>query len=249
MSATCISLVSAVVRADSAICAYCNELVTVCSLHSVTVTSRRPKAKGLARQITEPTSASGGRAGRQIPARRQDLSYSGGSHRDEIGLSLPATRQRLGRLAPVWLPSGRRGVGIRTLSSAPDRGTYCPGVHFMGGTDLDAPRSQTVRAPVVTASDRSSPGRPDLAGTSPGQARRTCHPPAVAPELEQRPPERILIYGAFRTGTCDQPGGWGLCLWVPRTSSSARDQATFVDQTTGASQSSDAVLLKIDRFG
>ena len=38
-------------------------------------------------------------------------------------------------------------------------------------------------------------------------------------------------------------------LWVPRTSSSSRDQAIFVDQATGASLPSDAVLLKIDRFG
>jgi hypothetical protein len=38
-------------------------------------------------------------------------------------------------------------------------------------------------------------------------------------------------------------------LWVPRTSSSLRDQAIFVDQTIDASLPSDAVLLKIDRFG
>ena len=40
-----------------------------------------------------------------------------------------------------------------------------------------------------------------------------------------------------------------LNLWVPRNSSSSRDQAIFVDQTTDASLPSDAVLLKIDRFG
>ena len=40
-----------------------------------------------------------------------------------------------------------------------------------------------------------------------------------------------------------------LNLWVPRTSSSSHDQVIFVDQTTGASLLSDAVLLKIDRFG
>jgi hypothetical protein len=38
-------------------------------------------------------------------------------------------------------------------------------------------------------------------------------------------------------------------LWVPRTSSSSRDHAIFVDQITGASLPSDAVLLEIDRFG
>jgi hypothetical protein len=31
-------------RKESAICAYCSELVTVCWLHSVTVTCRRPIA-------------------------------------------------------------------------------------------------------------------------------------------------------------------------------------------------------------
>jgi hypothetical protein len=42
--------------------------------------------------------------------------------------------------------------------------------------------------------------------------------------------------------------GW-LVLWVPRSSSTSRDQAIFVDQATGASLPSDAVLLEIDRFG
>jgi len=39
------------------------------------------------------------------------------------------------------------------------------------------------------------------------------------------------------------------CLWVPKTSSASGDQAIFVNQATDASVSSDAVLLKIDRFG
>jgi hypothetical protein len=38
-------------------------------------------------------------------------------------------------------------------------------------------------------------------------------------------------------------------LWVPKTSSMSCDQAIFVDQATDTSVSSDAVLLKIDRFG
>ena len=38
-------------------------------------------------------------------------------------------------------------------------------------------------------------------------------------------------------------------LCVPRTSSTSCDQAIFVDQATGASVFSDAVLLQIDRFG
>jgi hypothetical protein len=36
---------------------------------------------------------------------------------------------------------------------------------------------------------------------------------------------------------------------VPRTSSTSCDQAVFVDHATDASLSSDAVSLKIDRFG
>jgi hypothetical protein len=43
--------------------------------------------------------------------------------------------------------------------------------------------------------------------------------------------------------------GFRTRLWVPRTSSSSRDQAIFVDQATGANLPSDVVLLKIDRFG
>jgi preprotein translocase subunit SecD len=38
-------------------------------------------------------------------------------------------------------------------------------------------------------------------------------------------------------------------LWVPETSSTSCDQAIFVDQASDASLSSDAVLLKIGRFG
>jgi hypothetical protein len=38
-------------------------------------------------------------------------------------------------------------------------------------------------------------------------------------------------------------------LCVPKTSFKSCDQAIFVDQATDASVSSDALLLKIDRFG
>jgi len=38
-------------------------------------------------------------------------------------------------------------------------------------------------------------------------------------------------------------------LWVPRTSSTSRDQAIFVDQAADVSVFSDAMLLKIDRLG
>src|ERR1039457_1632265 len=38
-------------------------------------------------------------------------------------------------------------------------------------------------------------------------------------------------------------------LWVPKTSSTSRDQVIFVDRAAGASLPSDAVLLKIDGFG
>jgi hypothetical protein len=51
----------------------------------------------------------------------------------------------------LWLPHGRKEAGLRTLSFAPtatERGTYCSGVPFMAGADLDAPRPQTVPAAV-----------------------------------------------------------------------------------------------------
>jgi hypothetical protein len=38
-------------------------------------------------------------------------------------------------------------------------------------------------------------------------------------------------------------------LWVPKTSSTSRDQAIFVDRATDASLSSDAVLVEIDQLG
>ena len=38
-------------------------------------------------------------------------------------------------------------------------------------------------------------------------------------------------------------------LWVPRSSSTSRDPAVFVDQATDAGLSSDPVLSEIDRFG
>jgi hypothetical protein len=38
-------------------------------------------------------------------------------------------------------------------------------------------------------------------------------------------------------------------LWVPRTPATSRDQAVFADRATDASVPSDAVLLKVDRFG
>ena len=43
--------------------------------------------------------------------------------------------------------------------------------------------------------------------------------------------------------------GVALAVCVPKTSSTSGDQAIFVDQATDASVSSDAVLLKIGRFG
>jgi hypothetical protein len=41
----------------------------------------------------------------------------------------------------------------------------------------------------------------------------------------------------------------GSSLWVPRSSSTSRDQAVFADQAAYASLSSDPVLPEIDRFG
>ena len=98
------------------ICAYCNQLVIVCLVHCVTVTCRRPIATGSVRQITELASAPGERAARQVPARRQDLSYGAGLFlwRDWL---VPGPR--LGSGSAAWLLQGRKAAGIRTLSSVP----------------------------------------------------------------------------------------------------------------------------------
>src|ERR1019366_6840591 len=57
--------------------------------------------------------------------------------------------------------------------------------------------------------------------------------------------------GKSRTASTDAAAvseySWARC--VPRTSSRSCAQAIFVDQASDASVSSDAVLLKIDRFG
>jgi hypothetical protein len=53
--------------------------------------------------------------------------------------------------------------------------------------------------------------------------------------------------GPIQRRTQAGAGGGDLC--VPKTSSKSCDQAIFVDQATGASLSSDAVLVEIDRFG
>ena len=59
-----------------------------------------PDRKGPARQITEPASASGGRAAPPDPCQGQDLSYGGGSTRGEIGLFPARDKAAAGRLAP-----------------------------------------------------------------------------------------------------------------------------------------------------
>ena len=69
-----------------------------------------PDRAGLACQITEPASASGGRAARQVRASRQGLSYRGGS---------PPWRDRLipyrGKAAArsVSTPTAERQVSVR----------------------------------------------------------------------------------------------------------------------------------------
>ena len=75
-----------------------------------------------------------------------------------------------------------------------------------------------------------------------------------------RPPFRGALYplhGVTRAAqplpgpraAIERPQEAHLHLLVPKTSSMSRDQAIFVDRAAGASVLSDAVLLKIDRFG
>src|SRR5215471_6839992 len=62
-----------------------------------------PDRAGLACPITEPASASGGRAARQVPASRQGRSYRGGS---------PPWRDRPGRSTPVGLTRLTNPIGL-----------------------------------------------------------------------------------------------------------------------------------------
>src|SRR5271166_5908519 len=116
-------------------------------VHSVTVTCRRPIAKGSpARSRSRRLRPADALLARSLPGGRI-CHMVAGLPVARLACSLLATRQRLGRLAPAWLPDGRKGAGIPTLSCAPtrpERGTYCSGVHSMVGADLNAPRSETV---------------------------------------------------------------------------------------------------------
>ena len=74
--------------------------------------------------------------------------------------------------------------------------------------------------------------------------------------FEQPDEGEILIGGTDAVGTPPYRRDvntvfqqYALFLWVPRSSSTSRDQAVFVDQATDASLSSDPVLPEIDRFG
>ena len=58
-----------------------------------------------------------------------------------------------------------------------------------------------------------------------------------------RGPRQFSVAGPCPSGT-----GCGT-LWVPRTSSTSRDQAVFADHATDASLSSDAVLSEVDWLG
>jgi hypothetical protein len=57
----------------------------------------------------------------------------------------------------------------------------------------------------------------------------------------------VYLGGSHHSAHRDVRAVFGLC--VPKTSSTSSDQAIFANRGTGASPSSDAVVLKIDRFG
>jgi len=68
--------------------------------------------------------------------------------------------------------------------------------------------------------------------------------PAPGPDTGAGSPARQ----ATEPGEGGEPACWAhLC--VPKTLSTSCDQAVFVDQATDVSLSSDAVLIKVNRFG
>jgi hypothetical protein len=62
-------------------------------------------------------------------------------------------------------------------------------------------------------------------------------------EAPEEPTEEVALGGGVAVAVGLAP------VWVPRTSSTSRDQAVFVDRAADESLSSDAVVLKIGRFG
>ena len=99
----------------------------------------------------------------------------------------------------------------------------------------------------------------------PGPVEGSAGPPGVQPDQVDRGGGGVVFetglgqaevagaadagdVGGLGDGALD-PGADPVPVWVPRTSSSSRDQAIFADQATGTSLPSDVVLLKIDRFG
>ena len=87
-------------------------LVTFCHRH------RRSDRQGS--PATGPASASGRKRRSLSRHRCQDLSYSGGRLRGGIALSpFPPQGCTSAVWLPAWLPNGRKGSSIRTLSCAP----------------------------------------------------------------------------------------------------------------------------------
>src|SRR6516164_192141 len=129
-------------RPESAICAYCNELVTACWLPSVTVTCRRPIAQGSpARSPSQHLHPADAPLARSVPAGRA-CHIVAGLPRGEIGSFPTAARQRPGPLAPRRqkdrCPYGELGpAATRTRDLLLSRSLH-------GRADLDPPRPQTV---------------------------------------------------------------------------------------------------------
>src|SRR6266852_3748282 len=95
---------------------------------------------------------------------------------------------------------------------------------------------------------QTSPPRPRQ--TSPPRPRQTSPPRPRQTSLPSSPGSRELGLRTLLDARAAATSGYRcLQLCVPKTSSTSCDQAIFVDQATDASVSSDAVLLKVDRFG
>ena len=131
-------------------------------------------------------------------------------------------------------------------------------------TDRAAGRDDT---PKMQISPATTPGRQALCQESWGFGRTAWIPASAQDRVKRRgelpgpvtdqEPEVCgaitqihqqvadLLHGPGTVRVRGDPGE----LCVPKTSSTSCDQAIFVDQATDASLSSDAVVLKVDRFG
>ena len=173
-------------------------------------------------------------------ARPEESSVSADPRRWSRPRAEPAPRSLRHRCRSPQPPQASRGIRrprARHLNP-PEHPDHAPTL-FREGTTQQCPSDE----------DRS-PGQILCASSGTLQAHRGGRRAAASHSTGVILPGRPAARGRHR---CEgRRDGWPRCrrtLCVPKTLSTSCDQAVFVDQATDASLPSDAVVLKVDRFG